>query len=69
MATEKVKFQPANPQHRLICQASILAADQFGVGRIRACKEALELQDVVPYRTTAEQDVFQNAILEWGRSL
>lgn len=61
-------FDPKNKDHRIICQAAIAAADALGLGRITACKEQLELNDIRAYSTPKEQDEFQLFVQEIGRN-
>ena len=60
-------FDREKKEHRLICIGALHAADQFGVGRITACKEALESENIRAYSTPKEQDAFQVFIQEIGR--
>ena len=59
------KFNPLNKEHRAIVIAAMLAADQFGAGRISAAREQLELNDV----SVDDVQEFHRYIFAWGAGL
>lgn len=52
-------LNPESKEHRAIITAAICAADAFGVGRITAAREQLEMNDITPDENTLHRLVYQ----------